>query len=137
MLAVCRAEGIERTIVGGASIGSKIAFYMALERPEMVEASFHVGGNARRGTSYDGRITGYQTRELGAYRRAHMAELVAPGYGETPLGRYLLDGFLARSPMLSGEAIARLFHTFDDVDLYSRIGDITQPTLIVNGEHDN
>jgi 3-oxoadipate enol-lactonase len=136
ILGVCRAEGIRRAILAGASIGSKLAFHLALERPEMFDALILVGGNAKRGRSYDSRIIGYRERGAAAYRREHLESLVAPGFAETGHGRYLLDTLLDRTPALSGEAIARLFEAFDGVDLYSRVAEIETPVLIVNGEHD-
>jgi 3-oxoadipate enol-lactonase len=136
ILGVCRAEGITRAILAGASIGSKLAFHLALERPEMFDALVLVGGNAKRGGSYDSRIVGYRERGVADYRREHLESLVAPGFAGTAHGRYLLDALLDRTPALSGEAIARLFEAFDGVDLFSRVAEIELPVLIVNGEHD-
>ena len=136
IMGVCWAEGVERAILCGASIGSKIALYLGLERPETFPALILVGGGAGRGRSYDKRIAGYREYGVAGYRRAHMAELVAPGFWDTRTGRHLLDSFLANSPELSGEAIARLFESFDDGDLVPRLPSLRVPTLVVNGEHD-
>lgn len=136
VLGVCRAEGVTRAILAGASIGAKLAFHLALDRPAMFDALILVGGSAGRGRSYDSRINGYRERGAAGYRKEHMEALVAPGFAATPRGRYLLDSFLGRTPMLSGEAIARLFEAFDGVDLLSRVSSLDIPVLIVNGEHD-
>ena len=136
VLGVCRAEGVARAILAGASIGAKLAFHLALDRRGMFDALILVGGSAGRGRSYDSRISGYRERGAAGYRKEHMEALVAPGFAATPRGRYLLDSFLDRTPMLSGEAIARLFEAFDGVDLLSRVSSLDIPVLIVNGEHD-
>lgn len=136
VLAICRAEGVERAVLGGASIGSKVALWLGLERPEMFPALILVGGGAGRARSYDARIEGYRENDLASYRRDHMAELVAPGFWETPIGRHLFESFLANSPWLSGAAIARLFESFGDADLVARLASLKAPTLVVNGEHD-
>lgn len=136
IIGVCAAEGVETAVLAGASIGSKIAYQLALDHADMFDAVIQVGGSAGRGRSYDGRIKGYSEQGPGAYRKPHMEELVAPGFTDTALGRYLLDCALENTPRLDGAAIARLFHSFDDVDLLSRMPDFAVPVLIVNGEHD-
>lgn len=136
VLGVCRAEGIDRAVLCGASIGSKVALWLGLEHPELAEALVLVGGGAGRGRSYDVRIDGYRDNPVAAYRREHMAELVAPGFWETPVGAHLMGMFLADSDRLSGAAIARLFESFDDADLVPRLDRLSVPTLVVNGEHD-
>jgi 3-oxoadipate enol-lactonase len=137
VIGVCEREGVESGILAGASMGSKIAFQLAVDRPGMFQAMIHVGGNAFRGTSYDSRIAGYASEDLAAYRAAHLGELFAPGFSETARGRYLCEVILQDTPRLSGPAIATLFHSFDDVDLATRVAEIDVPTLIVNGVHDN
>ncbi len=136
VLAICRAEGVESAVLGGASIGSKVALWLGLEHPAMFPALVLVGGGAGRSRSYDRRIAGYRTGPLAEYRRDHMAELVAPGFWETEIGSHLFDSFLANSDRLSGEAIARLFESFDDADLVARLATLSVPTLVVNGAHD-
>lgn len=124
-------------VVFGASIGAKLALQYALDFPDRVRALVLVGGNAFRGTSYDGRIEGYRNNPVPEYRRTHIAELFAPGFAETPRGRYLAEMLCEDSENLSGPAIARLFETFDGVDLAGRVAEIDLPVLIVNGAHDN
>ena len=121
VLAACRAEGVERAVLCGASIGSKVALWLGLEHPGMFPSLVLVGGGAGRGRSYDGRISGYRDNDVAAYRTTHMAELVAPGFWDTAIGRHLFGMFLENSASLSGEAIARLFESFDDADLVRRL----------------
>ncbi len=137
VLGVIEQEGVENGILAGASMGSKMAFRLAVERPGLFQAHIHVGGNAFRGTSYDGRIVGYETEELGPYRAGHLKELFAPGFADTDRGRYLCGTILQDTGRMSGAAIATLFHSFDDVDLAPQVASIAEPVLIVNGAHDN
>lgn len=136
VLAACRAEGIERAVLCGASIGAKVALWLGLAHPDMFPALVLVGGGAGRGRSYDGRIAGYRDNDVVDYRKAHMAELVAPGFWDSGIGRHLFGMFLENSASLSGAAIARLFESFDDADLVPRLGSLRVPTMVVNGAHD-
>ena len=135
--AICDAEGVTSAVVAGASMGSKIAFSMAIERPELCRALIQVGGSAYRGGSYDGRAAGYLGPDLAVYRAQHLSELFAPGFTGTPRGRYLCNVTLDDSAVLSGKALSALFRSFDGVDLANRVAAIKVPVLIVNGAHDN
>lgn len=135
--AVCEQESITSGIIAGASMGSKIAFKMVLERPDLFQAMIHVGGNAHRGTSYDGRAMGYLESDVPSYRAGHLAELFAPGFSETPRGKFHSGIILDDSTALSGKAISTLFRSFDGADLASQGSAIQIPVQIVNGIHDN
>ena len=137
VIAVCEQENVTNGILAGASMGSKITFKLGVDYPDMFQAQIHVGGNSFRGTSYDGRITGYETENLPHYRANHLKELFAPGFSETDRGRYLSSVILEDSTRLSGKAIGTLFHTFDNVNLSEQVSAIKVPVLIVNGIHDN
>ncbi|MBK18759.1 MAG: hypothetical protein CMM52_07970 [Rhodospirillaceae bacterium] len=137
VISVCEQEGVKNGVLAGASMGSKIAFKLGVDYPELFQAQVHVGGNSFRGTSYDGRIVGYENEELPPYRANHLKELFAPGFSETEHGRYLSRVILEDSNNLSGKAIGSLFHTFDDIDLASQVSALDLPVLIVNGAHDN
>ncbi len=134
---ICEQEGVTGAIVAGASMGAKVAFSMAIERPALVRALVQVGGNAFRGSSYDGRAEGYLGPDLAVYRARHLSELFAPGFAATARGRYLCNVILEDSSRLSGKALSALFRSFDGVDLANRVGAIKVPVLIVNGAHDN
>ncbi len=135
--AVCDQESITRGIIAGASMGSKIAFMMVLERPDLFQAMIHVGGNAHGGSSYEGRAAGYLGADLPSYRAGHLSELFAPGFSETPRGKFHSNIILDDSAALSGKAISTLFRSFDGVDLVSQVSAIQIPVQIVNGIHDN
>ena len=135
--AVCEQEGVTRGVLAGASMGSKTAFKIGIDRPDMFQALIHVGGNSFRGGSYDGRAEGYLSDDVPAYRAGHLAELFAPGFSETPRGRYLSNVILEDSSRLSGPALSALFHSFDGVELAKEVSAIKVPVQIVNGIHDN
>ncbi|MGB0575447.1 MAG: alpha/beta fold hydrolase [Alphaproteobacteria bacterium] len=137
VIAVCQQENVSNGILAGASMGSKIAFKLGVDHPDLFQAQIHVGGNSFRGSSYDGRITGYENEDLPPYRANHLKELFAPGFSETDRGRYLSSIILEDSKRLSGRAIGALFHTFDNVNLSEQVSEINVPVLIVNGIHDN
>lgn len=135
--AVCEQEGVTGGILAGASMGSKTAFKIAVDRPNLFQALIHVGGNSFRGSSYDGRAAGYLGDDVPAYRAAHLAELFAPGFSDSPRGRYLSNVILDDSHALSGKAISTLFHSFGGVELAKQVSAIKVPVQIVNGIHDN
>jgi 3-oxoadipate enol-lactonase len=137
VIAVCEQENVTNGILAGASMGSKIAFKLGVDYPDLFQVQIHVGGNSFRGTSYDGRITGYENEDLPPYRANHLKELFAPGFAETDRGRYLSSVILEDSTRLSGKAIGTLFHAFDNVNLSEQVSAIKVPVLIVNGIHDN
>jgi pimeloyl-ACP methyl ester carboxylesterase len=139
VLAVCKQEDVTEGILAGASMGSKMAFKFLTEHPGIFKANIQVGGNAFRGSSYDDRIRGYlgAGSTLAFYREQHLKELFAPGFSETNRGKHLVSMILEDSENLSGEAIATLFQSFDNVDLASEVDQISIPTLIINGAYDN
>ena len=137
VIKVCEKEKVENGILAGASMGSKIAFKIGVEYPELFQAQIHVGGNSFRGDSYDGRITGYENEDLPKYRANHLKELFAPGFSESSRGHYLSEVILEDSPNLSGKAIGSLFRAFDNLGLSASVSSIKVPVLIVNGVTDN
>ncbi|MPZ58345.1 MAG: alpha/beta fold hydrolase [Rhizobiales bacterium] len=136
IVAVCAHAGIERTIVGGISVGSGMALALALDHPDLVRALILVGGASSRPAAYDARIAGYEGPGFPAYRREHMEECFAPGFAATPHGRYLVEGFLESDPLLDGKAIAEVFRARGGADLRPRLPSLRLPVLVVNGAHD-
>lgn len=133
---VCRKEGVREAIVGGVSVGSAIAMMLALEHPSLVRALILVGGASARPASYDARIRGYEQGGVASYQRGHIAECFAPGFANTPRGRYLTDMFVERGTRLDGRAIGQVFRARGEVHLTPRLAALAIPTLVVNGEHD-
>lgn len=133
---VCAKEGVERAIFAGCSVGSGIALLFGLDRPQMVEGLALVGGSSRGGGNIQKRIDGYTSGDLAGYRRKHMGELFAPGFPETPHGRWVMNLFDENSHTLSGESIAQIFRARALCNMTPRLRTIAAPTLVVNGAHD-
>jgi pimeloyl-ACP methyl ester carboxylesterase len=136
VIGVCRTEGIERAIIGGVSVGSGIALALALDYPDFVSALILVGGASARPTSYDARITGYETSDLATYQRSHIKDCFAPSFPTTELGRYITDLFVEWAPKLDGKAIGQVFRARGNANLTPRLNAIRTPSLVMNGEHD-
>jgi 3-oxoadipate enol-lactonase len=133
---VMKREGVERAVIAGCSVGSGIALLFGLDRPQMVEALILVGGSSRGGGNIQNRIDGYTSGDLAGYRRKHMRELFAPGFPETPHGRWVMNLFDENSHTLSGESIAQIFRARAGCNMTPRLDSISAPTLVINGAHD-
>jgi 3-oxoadipate enol-lactonase len=128
-------------IVMGCSIGSKIALMLACEHPEIFSAAVLVGGNSGPQNQFDHRIAAYRDHSrVGGLRDYHLGHLrygVTEAWADTPIGRYLLNGFADRGANLDPESIARVFGALTVSDLNTKLPFYRAPTLIVNGEYDN
>ena len=137
VLAVCAQENVSRAVFMGVSVGSGMSLLIGLDRPEMCDAVILVGGSSKGGANIAHRVTGYTSGDLRAYQRAHIRELVAPGFCETRLGAWVLDLFSERSnERLSGKCIAQIFRAREACDMRDRLAGMTPPTLVINGAHD-
>jgi pimeloyl-ACP methyl ester carboxylesterase len=136
VLGVMDDLGIERAVLGGCSVGSGIAIHLGLDHPDRFDAIFLVGGNSGSSPRYQSRIDNYRA-DLPGYHIKHMRELVAPGFGDTRLGAYLLNLWVEREPRLKGEAIAQVFMAGNHTDTTDRLHTMKVPVLVINGEHDN
>jgi len=137
VLGVCRDLDVKEAILGGVSVGSGIALLLGLDHPELFKALILVGGSSGPGGSIEARIHGYTEVGIEKYHIQHLRELVAPGFPETKLGKYLLNTFAERDPWLSGESIGQIFRARGGTDMTPRLRDMRVPTLVINGEHDN
>jgi len=136
VLAVCAQEKIGRAIFMGVSVGSGISLLIGLDRPEMCDAVILVGGSSKGGADIAGRVAGYTSADLRGYQRAHIRELVAPGFCDTKLGGWVLDLFSEKAHDLSGECIAQIFRAREGCDMRDRLATMKPPTLVINGAHD-
>jgi pimeloyl-ACP methyl ester carboxylesterase len=142
VLGVLRDEGIETgSIVLGCSIGSKIALMLACDHPEVFQAAILVGGNSGAQHQFDHRIAAYRAHAAaGTLRDYHLGHLrygVTQAWADTPIGRYLIAGFVERGYALDAESIAQVFQAMTVADLTPKLPAYRSPTLLVNGEHDN
>jgi 3-oxoadipate enol-lactonase len=136
VLAVCAQEGVDRAVFMGVSVGSGIALLIGLDRPQMCDAIILVGGSSRGGADISGRVAGYGSPDLRSYQRAHIRELVAPGFCDTPVGAWMLDLFSENAHMLSGRSIGNIFRAREACDMRDRLAGVKPPTLVINGAHD-
>jgi 3-oxoadipate enol-lactonase len=136
VLAVCAQERISRAVFMGVSVGSGISLLIGLDRPQMCDAVILVGGSSKGGADIAGRVAGYTSADLRGYQRAHIRELVAPGFCETKLGAWVLDLFSENAHALSGRCIAQIFRAREGCDMRGRLAGMTPPTLVINGAHD-
>jgi 3-oxoadipate enol-lactonase len=136
VLAVCAQERIGRAVFLGVSVGSGLSLLIGLDHPEMAEALILVGGSSKGGANIAHRVAGYTSADLKAYQREHIRELVAPGFCDTPLGRWALDLFVEHTQPLSGRCIAQIFRAREACDMRARLGAMRPPVLVINGAHD-
>jgi 3-oxoadipate enol-lactonase len=142
ILGVLADEGIgDGAVVMGCSIGSKIALMLACEHPEIFKAAVLVGGNSGPQPQFDHRIAAYRAHRaagtLDQYHLEHLRYGVTQAWADSPIGRYLLAGFVRRGRVLDAESIAQVFQALTVSDLTPKLPLYRSPTLIVNGEHDN
>src|SRR5579871_542139 len=138
VLGVCRTEGIEEAIFCGCSVGSGIALLTGLDHPPMTKAVILVGGNSRGSPNVRRRAEEFsQSNDVPALIRAFLREVVAPGFPETPRGRWLLSLFEDTAHRLSGKAIGQELRARGACDMSGRLAELTPPTLVINGAHDN
>lgn len=136
ILGVIRDCGYTRIALVGASIGATLALSIALDHPDLVRALVLVGGEAGNPPVFARLAEDYAARPLAEQRRDHMQLIADPNFARTPLGRYLLEAALKTTPALSGKAIAQIFRARTKIDLRARLGEVTIPTLVVNGATD-
>ncbi len=142
ILSVLADEGMTAgAVVLGCSIGSKLALMLACDHPEIFSAAILVGGNSGPQNQFDHRIAAYRAHHaagtLREYHLAHLRHGVTQQWADSPIGRYLLEGFVERGASLDPESIAQVFSALTVSDLTPRLAAYKSPTLIVNGEHDN
>lgn len=136
VMGVIRDRGYDRIALMGVSIGATLALALALDHPALVRALVLVGGEAGAPPVFARLAEGYASRPLAEQRPEHMRMIADAEFARTPLGRYLLEAALETTPELSGRAIAQIFRSRTAVDLRARLGEVTIPTLVLNGATD-
>lgn len=136
VLGVMADERVDRAVVMGCSIGSKLALLLGGMHPERFSAVIQVGGNSGP-QDFERRIEGYAREPFSPYRRAHLRFGNREGFGDEPLGRYLHDMFSERDPWHDPAAICAVFRALSAGDARPYLAAYRPPTLIINGEFDN
>src|SRR5690349_4975922 len=126
ILGVLKDEGVSRgAVVLGCSIGSKLALMLACDRPDIFSAAILVGGNSGPQAQFDHRIAAYREHQakgtLKEYHLGHLRHGVTQTWADTPIGRYLLDGFVERDDALDADSIAQVFQALTVSDLTDRL----------------
>lgn len=136
VLSVIRDCGYEQIALAGVSIGATLALSIALDQPALVRALVLVGGEAGNPPVFSRLADDYAARPLAEQRRDHMRMIADTDFAHGALGRYLLEAALENTPELSGKAIAQIFRARAEVDLRTRLGELTVPILVLNGATD-
>lgn len=138
VLGVCRTEGITSAIFCGCSVGSGIALMIGLDHPDMAKAVILVGGNSKGSAGVRKRAEDFSAgADVSKLIRDFLMEVVAPGFPDTPRGRWLLSLFSEKAYTLSAKAIAQIHFARGACDMSGRLEDLRVPTLVINGAHDN
>ena len=136
VLAVLAQEGVTSAIFMGVSVGSGLCLLMGLDHPDMTKAIVPVGGSASGPENVE-RITSQIHQETLAQDIMRlMVSYTAPGFAETPKGRWLLNQFIDRAGEMSAEGISNVFRARAGFDMAPRLPQMRVPTLVVNGEFD-
>jgi pimeloyl-ACP methyl ester carboxylesterase len=137
VLGVLRQEGVSSAIFCGCSVGSGIALLTGLDHPDIAKAVILVGGNSRGSPNVRKRVDEFRaTKDFKTLMENFLRE-VAPGFPDTPHGRWILSIFAENTQTLSPTAIAEELLARASCDMSGRLKDMKVPTLVVNGEHDN
>jgi len=136
VLGVMDDEQVDKAVVMGCSIGSKLALLLGGRWPERFSAVIQVGGNSGS-QDFERRIKGYASEPLTPYRRNHLSYGNRPEFDDTALGAYLHSMFSERDPWLDRTAIVRVFEALSAGNAQSYLSEYKLPTLIINGEFDH
>ncbi|MDB5533958.1 MAG: 3-oxoadipate enol-lactonase [Hyphomicrobiales bacterium] len=136
VLGVCADESIDRAIFAGVSVGSGIALLMAIEHPDMTQAVVLVGGSSSGPRDPERIVAGFDPKDPGPHMMTLMRGYVAPGFADTPRGKWLLNLFVENSHNLSSKCISQIFRTRGNFDMTDRLAGVKVPTLVINGEYD-
>jgi pimeloyl-ACP methyl ester carboxylesterase len=136
IVTVVRDRGYEHITLIGVSIGATLALSLALDHPALVRALVLVGGESGNPPVFASLARDYAAKPIAEQRRDHIRMIADAEFARGSLGRYLLDAALESTPDLSSAAIAQIFRARTAVDLRGRLGEISIPTLVVNGATD-
>jgi len=136
VLGVMADEGVDRAVVMGCSIGSKLALMLGSMAPEKFSAVIQVGGNSGP-QDFARRIEGYAHEDFSPYRREHLRFGNREGFADTPMGAYLHNMFSERDGWHDPLAVCAVFRALSAGDARPYLATYKPPTLIINGEFDN
>ncbi len=127
--------GGRRVVIAGVSMGAALAFHMARLHPDRALALIVSGIGLTPDKAFVARrIEGYR-RDGMAYRSVHLRDGHAPGFLETPSGRFAAEVAHARGSLVDIASVIRLFEAYGAPDpdgLYAP----PCPVLIISGSAD-
>lgn len=134
VLAAMDHAGVERAVIVGCSIGGLIAQHIALMAPERVTGLVLSNTAPMLGPAdgWHSRIDGVRLNGMGAMADGILPRWFGPAMLARPearLWRTLLaradtEGYIATCAAIAG------------TDITTRLGEITQPALVIGGQHD-
>jgi pimeloyl-ACP methyl ester carboxylesterase len=126
-----RALEVESVVIAGHSMGSAIALWLALERPELVSGLILVGAGAK--LRIDPRLLALCAEEDTYLNGVQLVTSYSFSSGAPRNLVELAEKRMAETPraVLYGDFLA-----CDSFDVMDRVGEIEQPALIICGEED-
>jgi pimeloyl-ACP methyl ester carboxylesterase len=138
--AVRRSLGAERWAVCGQSFGAGLTMGYALAHPRRVSAQVFTNSASALGPSRPPPTTAEQTTRVAAFVQRGRGALEALDFYPKRTGRLapaVEDELVADALLISLGGMARTFAaTAPEVSVRDRLGEITTPTLLVNGRRE-
>jgi 3-oxoadipate enol-lactonase len=136
VLALADSLGVQRFALGGISLGSFVALWIAEQHPERVSRLVLAGTAGRVGPPENWRTRAETVRAQGT-------EVIA----ETVVSRWLPEDFAAAHPTVREELLDAVLNTpaegyagccgaVENMDLEPDLGRVTAPTLVIAGSGD-
>ena len=125
-LGVLTDAGITQApVLMGCSAGSKIALTLACDAPAAFPAVIAIGGNSGP-QNFSQRIADYASQSaqgrFSAFHRGHLRHGVTQAWADSPIGEYLLEGFVERGAGLDPLSIGRVFEALQGSNLLEDAG---------------
>lgn len=141
VLGVLADEGFKTAVVMGCSFGSKTALKLSIDHPDIFEATILAGGHSNYQPWLDPYIPRLRAHgekgTMAEWHREMLLEGVTARWAETPIGRYMIDGFVERGKDLNADSGIRMFEALVPLELTPHLATFRRPILIINGEHDS
>lgn len=130
------AQGVDRTVIAGVSIGASLALHMTAQQPRRTSATIISGiGYGPDKAWAKRRIEGYRRDGL-AYRAEHMREGFSPEFRNTTMGRFIEHSASARAHLIDVPSVIELFKAHGEPDPES-LFETRRPTLLIMGSQDD
>jgi 3-oxoadipate enol-lactonase len=128
---------IQTAVIGGCSLGSRVAKQFALDHQPHLKALILAGcasGTVSRETMQK-QIDGYRKSGI-SYREEQLRSLVSREFAESALGRHLISLFLETNGAVDVESMITQYRALQEFDVADKLHRVTVPTIIICGEFD-